>query len=206
MLRRQDQGIVLHVRAYRESSAIVSLLSREYGLIRGVLKGYKGSGKAGKYSSVRPLSLANFSFSGTGELKTLFNMELIRSFSSRPDMLSYSMVLVEICHRLLPAEQEESEVFETLSESLRMLDAANTSGPECVTRFILAFLLIQGYELEKTSAALDHLMTKSENAALSKEERQVLLEQSRGLLNLYFPNKVIKSFNLLLGIRNETRS
>ena len=206
MLRRQDQGIVLHVRPYRESSAILSLLSRDFGLIRGVLKGYKGTGKAGKYSVVRPLSLVNLSFSGTGELKTLFNVELVRSFASRPEMLSYCMILAEICHRLLPEEQEEPEVFDSLFESLRLLDSAKAPGAECVTRFILTFLLSQGYELEKKSAALDHLMTKSENAALSDEERQMLLEQARGLLNRYFPNKAIKSFNLLLSIRNETRS
>jgi DNA repair protein RecO (recombination protein O) len=204
MQRSQDQGIILHIRPYRETSAIISILSKQHGLLRGVLRGYKRSSSK-QFSSVRPLSLVEFSFSGTGDLKTMFNMELTRSFARVPAMLCYSMLLVEVCHKLLPPEQEEEEVYLLLQDSLKRLDSNAVSGATQSAQFIVEFMLRQGYELEKSGSSLDHLLAKSENELLSREEEQSLLEQVQVLLRHYYPNKVIRSFNLLLSNRNEAR-
>jgi DNA repair protein RecO len=204
MQRSQDQGIILHIKPYRETSAIISVLTQQHGLVRGVLRGYRRLSK--NASSVRPLSLVDLSFSGAAELKTLFNVDLVRSFTRYPHALSYSMILTEVCHKLLPAEQEEEDLYLILLESLRLLDTRESPASVHVINFILAFLVSQGYELENVSSSLEHLMAKTQNESLSNDEQKALLEQGRKLLSAYYPNRVIKSFNLLLRNRNEVRS
>ena len=204
MQRSHDQGIILHIKPYRETSAIVSVLTQQHGLLRGVLRGYRRSAK--KTSSVSPLSQVDLSFTGTAELKTLFNVDLLRSFTRHPHALSYSMILAEVCHKLLPVEQEEEDIYLLLIESLRLLDTRDSTAALHVVNFILAFLVSQGYELENISSSLEHLMAKTQNESLTSDEQNVLLEQGRSLLSTYYPNRVIQSFNLLLRSRNEARS
>ena len=52
---QQQSALVLHVRPYRESSAIVQFMTKEQGRIAGVVRGFRGNSKRG--NAVQPLAL-----------------------------------------------------------------------------------------------------------------------------------------------------
>ena len=46
-MMQQQSALVLHVRPYRESSAIVQFMTKEQGRIAGVVRGFRGTSKRG---------------------------------------------------------------------------------------------------------------------------------------------------------------
>ncbi|MEK1904684.1 MAG: DNA repair protein RecO [Pseudomonas sp.] len=114
-----QSAYVLHSRAYRESSALVDILTPQ-GRFRAVLRGARG--KAGTLA--RPFVPLEMEFRGRGELKNIARLEA----AGIPNLLSGSalfsgLYLNELLIRLLPAEDPHPELFEHYALSLRALAA-----------------------------------------------------------------------------------
>jgi DNA repair protein RecO (recombination protein O) len=63
---QMQPALVLHVRPYRETSAIVQMLTQGQGRLAGVLRGYR-SKKQGQVS-VQPFSVGTVTYSGRSDL------------------------------------------------------------------------------------------------------------------------------------------
>ncbi|WP_437883057.1 DNA repair protein RecO [Pseudomonas sp. LRF_L74] len=110
---------VLHSRAYRESSALVDVLTPS-GRWRAVLRGARG--KAGTLA--RPFVPLEMEFRGRGELKNIARLEA----AGIPNLLSGAalfsgLYLNELLIRLLPAEDPHPALFEHYALTLRALAA-----------------------------------------------------------------------------------
>jgi DNA repair protein RecO (recombination protein O) len=71
----KQQAYVLHVRPYKETSALVDLLTPDYGLIRCMARGIKRNIIKGQ--SLQPFIKYSIFFTGDTDLKTLNNFESI---------------------------------------------------------------------------------------------------------------------------------
>lgn len=108
---------VLHSRAYRESSALLDILTPS-GRLHAVLRGARG--KAGTLA--RPFIPLEIEFRGRGELKNVARLEA----AGIPNLLSGSalfsgLYLNELLIRLLPAEDPHPILFEHYALTLQAL-------------------------------------------------------------------------------------
>jgi DNA repair protein RecO (recombination protein O) len=142
-------AIVLRARPFGESDKIVSFLTRDFGKIFGIAKGALRSRKR-FVNSLEPLALVNLRFQErlhssltfilTAEL-TFGYRQLVNSFES----ISHAAYLVEITDGLVGEREENSAVYQHLSESLRRLEAQGTS-LRFLTSYELKLLSLVGYQ------------------------------------------------------------
>ncbi|WP_369959726.1 DNA repair protein RecO [Pseudomonas benzenivorans] len=117
MLAFSQPAYVLHSRAYRESSALVDLLTPQ-GRLRAVLRGARG--RAGTLA--RPFVPLEAELRGRGELKSVGRLEA----AGIPNLLTgealfSGLYLNELLIRLLPAEAPHPEIFEHYALTLQAL-------------------------------------------------------------------------------------
>lgn len=144
--RIHDVGAyMLHASAWRETSLIVQIFTRDHGNVAMVAKGAKRP-----YSALRPV-LAAFqplivSWSGGGEVKTLTRAELagIRSLAGRSLMSAWYMN--ELLLRLLPREDPHPVLHDAYDAALAALEkGGNEAG--ALRRFEWTLLEETGYGL-----------------------------------------------------------
>lgn len=200
-----DRAIMLQVKPYRETSAILSLLSEHHGLIRGVLKGQRGPRTSRKgQSSLLSISMSNISFMGRSELKTLTRVEPHRQYNIKPAFLPYSLLVTELCHKLLPQGHEEHILFSLLDESLTALTDANMNADGVAIHFITRFLDNQGYDLlsDDTYGLQDSGVDDRPLEAMPHAQVLQILQKT---IERCYPRRSINSFTYITGIRNEAR-
>ncbi|MET1080827.1 MAG: DNA repair protein RecO [Pseudomonas sp.] len=125
MTDRALPAYVLHSRAYRESSALVDLLTPQ-GRLRAVLRGARG--KAGTLA--RPFVPVEIELRGRGELKNIGRMESagIPQWLHGEALFS-GLYLNELLIRLLPAEDPHPQVFDHYAATLVALAAGRPLEP-----------------------------------------------------------------------------
>lgn len=145
----EQPAYVLHLRAYRDSSAIVELFSRDYGRVSAVAKGLKGSAKRRQSwrSALQPGNLLTVSWLGRSELKTLADVQLSSTFPLRGDALYCSFYINELVGRLLQPFDAHPHLFKLYGRSLMELCSAQSLEP-CLRRFELALLAELGYGID----------------------------------------------------------
>lgn len=118
----QDQAYVLHSRAYRNTSLIVDVLTREHGRLSLVAKGAK-AGKSPLASKLQPYQPLFLEWGGQGELQTLYKAETDgpthQVFSG--DVLYHGFYLHELLMRLLHRHDPHPELFDDYAKCLRAL-------------------------------------------------------------------------------------
>ena len=118
----QGQAYLLHIKPYRESSAIVRLLSREYGLLGAVVKGvYRSDKRSMQLRSALQLgNLLELSWFGKSSLKTIRQLDALevaaKSSSAHFMCLSYAN---ELLLYLLKEEHPCSDVFDVYQDLVR---------------------------------------------------------------------------------------
>lgn len=125
----QTEAIVIRSLKFKESSLIVTLLTREFGvkayLVRGVLKSKKSGFKAAHFQLLNQLEmLANHNAKGNlnsiKELKVINPYEsLIFDFSKQ----SLTLFIAELLYNAIKEEQNQVELYDFIKESLNLLDA-----------------------------------------------------------------------------------
>src|SRR5699024_1083870 len=94
-----DQAFVLHVRPYKETSALIDLFTRAQGRIRAVLRGYRSK----KGTAARPFNCLEVELRGQGELKSIARLEPAGGFLLlQGERLMCALYLNELTMRLLP--------------------------------------------------------------------------------------------------------
>ena len=151
----RQPAYLLHHRAYRETSALVDLLTPNYGRVRGVLKGVRQP-RSRKRELLRAFQPLTISWQGQGELKTIQDGEasgLTHPLSGRA--LWCGLYLNELLVRLLPQDQPCPRLYALYRFSLEGLSDPDTE--EAVLRIFERRLL----EELGVAFPLDHDVTGS---------------------------------------------
>ena len=152
--RIQNVGAyMLHASAWRETSLIAQMFSREHGNVAMVAKGAKRP-----FSALRPVLAAfqplRVSWSGGGEVKTLTRAELtgIRPLAGRSLMSAWYMN--ELLLRLLPREDPHPGLYEAYDAALQALEGGGRAA-SALRRFEWTLLEETGYGMGGQPPAFD---------------------------------------------------
>jgi DNA repair protein RecO (recombination protein O) len=140
-------GYLLHATAWRETSLIVQVFTRDYGNVALVAKGAKRpySALRSVLTAFQPLSLH---WSGSGEVKTLSRAESdgVRPLAGRAMMSAWYMN--ELLLRLLPREDPHPGVYDAYDAALQSL-SYGSSAAGALRRFEWILLSETGYGLDQ---------------------------------------------------------
>ncbi len=113
-MQSDDLAYLIHIKPFKESSAIVRLLSAEHGLFSAVIRGvYKKDKRAAALRAALQMgNLLEISFKSRLGLKTLYQVDAIQQFPSltMPLFLSCSYIN-ELNLRLLQEDMPQNDVF-----------------------------------------------------------------------------------------------
>ena len=114
------EGIVLTEIAYKESSKILNVLTKEHGLIGIISKGCRGA-KSKLRGVSRKLIYGTFHiYYRENGLSTLIGIDVINSFSKTLmdlERISYASFLLDLVHHIVK-ETSDSEIFISLVNTL----------------------------------------------------------------------------------------
>lgn len=140
-------GYVLHRRPYRETSAIVDVLTADHGKMSFVAKGMQRH-KSPLKALLQPLQLLRLEMSGRQPLKTLHSAEPLERSRKLAGKSLYSLFYMnEILERVLSSEEEVDGLFPLYHNTLEAL--ANDSPIEPLLRiFEMQLLELLGYGID----------------------------------------------------------
>ncbi len=146
---QMEMALILHVRPYRETSAIVQMFTHGQGRVTGVLRGYRG--KKQGYSSIQPFNLGTMSWVGRRELVTIQKFESHHFIALQGEALYAGFYVLELLTRLLRERQQEPLVFRS---AMRVLEALEENDPlqPALRRFELELLDQLGYGIDFSDA------------------------------------------------------
>lgn len=181
-------GYVLHTAAWRETSLIVQVFSRDHGWISMVAKGAKRP-----HSLLRP-ALSVFqplllSWTGAGEIKTLTRAECAGVHALPGPALMSCWYMNELLFRLLPHEDAHPGLFDAYVIALQRL-AAGQAAAGALRRFEWILLQETGYGLDAEEPDFD-------DPALEPELRATL----RARLSEHLAGKPLATRQVLLSLQ-----
>lgn len=145
-----EQALVLHARPYRETSAIVSLMTAAHGRVAVVARGVRGSRRG---NVLQPFNRVCASWTGRGSLYTLTGCELVRHAWLSGNPLAAGFYVLELITRLLPEHEAMPAVFVAACWALERLES-NDQAVDLVLREFEKLLLEElGYGLDFTRDA-----------------------------------------------------
>lgn len=144
-------AIVLHRRAWRDTSLIVEAFSRDHGRIAAVAKGARRASSRWR-GLLEPLSAVSLSWAGRGEMYTLRDVELTRRYALAGNTLMGGLYASELVMRLTARDDAHPALYDTLTA---LLDTMAAGAPAIVAlRFFERDLLDElGYGIALTHTA-----------------------------------------------------
>lgn len=122
----RQPAYVLHRRAFRETSAIVELLTRDYGRVGGVVRGAKRSRSA---HHIEPFGQLAATWSGQGQLVNVLRTEPLAPKRLTGDALFAGLYLNELLMRTLSHQEPVAALFRHYGEALAGLAAGEDVEP-----------------------------------------------------------------------------
>ena len=137
---------ILHTRPWRETSLLLTALSRDHGRVELVARGARArtSERKGLIHLFQPMLL---SWSGNGSLLTLHNIEeaeAYRFYSSKAQCCG--LYLNEMLWRALPERDPAATIYDHYSKALKELLRPDCDWPATLRLFELDLLCALGYE------------------------------------------------------------
>jgi DNA repair protein RecO (recombination protein O) len=142
-------ALVVHVRPYRESSAMVQFFTRSEGRFVGVMRGVQ---RRRNPVSVQPFCYGSLSCYGRGNLMTVTQFEQTGRYTLQGDALSAGFYVLELITRCLGERQSEPTVFDATLTVLSQLEAEQALAP-VLRLFELQLLNALGYGVDFRHAA-----------------------------------------------------
>jgi DNA repair protein RecO (recombination protein O) len=121
---QMEPALILHVRPYQESSAIVQMLTLGQGRLAGVLRGYR-SKKNGQVA-LQPFSVGTVSWVGRNDLVTIQKFESHHFIALQGDALYAGFYVLELLTRLLRERAQDPQIF---AAAMRVLEALEEDDP-----------------------------------------------------------------------------
>ncbi|MGH8145709.1 MAG: DNA repair protein RecO [Rhodanobacteraceae bacterium] len=123
----QQPAYVLHARAWRETSLLLDVFSRDHGRVGLVAPGVRGARSRLPRSLLEPLQALRLDWGGRGELQTLMAVEPGGAVHAlRGDALLSAMYVNELLVRLTARNDPHPALFERYDTLLRTLTQAPT--------------------------------------------------------------------------------
>jgi DNA repair protein RecO (recombination protein O) len=145
---------MLHAAAWRETSLIIQVMTREQGCLAMVAKGAKRP-----YSVLRPVLSAfqplGLTWSGNGAVKTLTRAEVLGVRPLLGLTLMSAWYMKELLLRLLPREDAHPRLFDAYDIALQALSAGK-SAAGALRRFEWTLLREIGYGLDEAEPDFDN--------------------------------------------------
>lgn len=143
---------LLHARAYRETSLLLELFTRDQGRQSALARGVRsGGGKRGanyKRSLLQPFIPLQVSLAGRGELRTVAQLEAAGpAMLLQGERLLSALYINELLVRLLPVHVHEEQVFDDYGRLLQSLAGHEELEP-LLRNFELSLLDALGYGLQ----------------------------------------------------------
>ena len=117
-------GMVIHESNYKESSKLVTLLTKEYGIIRVLAKGAKNL-KSDLRNGTTKLTYGIFYvYYKEDKLSTLANVDILshfRKITTDIERVSYASYLLELAEQVLKQNQDE-QIFDLLIQTLTKME------------------------------------------------------------------------------------
>ena len=170
MNRIQDEpAIVLHHRAYRETSLIVQFLTARHGRLAAVAKGVRGRKRG---HSLHPFYQGLLSCSGRSALASLRRFELVESRWFAGNGVALASYVAELVMRLTKEWEPAPRIFAGVAWALGQLAAVESAEQAecCLRRFEKLLLEELGYGLDFSRDAA--------GAEVAPEGRYELLPES----------------------------
>lgn len=115
----RQPGYVLHRRAYRESSALVELLTRDCGLVGAVMRGVKRSPRSAR--DLEPFGRIAVSWRGRGQLVTVLRTETVVRRDLSGDALFAGLYINELLVKTLGREEPVTGLFDSYDMAIASL-------------------------------------------------------------------------------------
>tara|TARA_R110002051_G_scaffold219374_1_gene283313 strand:+ start:110151 stop:110870 length:720 start_codon:yes stop_codon:yes gene_type:complete len=161
---------VLHSRPYRDSSALVDLLSLHHGVQRVVWRGARGQRKGLAPQAFIPLLVG---LAGRAELKTLTQAEVAGAYRPLQGQALFSgLYLNELLIRLMPPGDPSALIFAAYQHALEQLAGPALLEP-VLRQFEWQLLEVMGYGFSLTEDALGQPVSA---------DQQYVWHAERGLL------------------------
>lgn len=144
---------VLHSRPYRDTSALVDLLSLQHGVQRVVWRGARGQRKGISPQAFMPLLVG---LVGRGELKTLAQAETAGAYRLLQGQALFSgLYLNELLIRLMPPGEPQALIFAAYQSALEQLASPALVEP-ILRQFEWQLLEVMGYGFSLTEDSRGH--------------------------------------------------
>ncbi len=137
-------GLVMHLRPYRETSAMVQFFTAEQGRIVGVMKGLR---RGKNPVQLQPFTTGRLSCVGRGNLLTVTQFEATGRFDLHGDPLSAGFYVLELLSRCLAERQTERGIYAATLEVLTQLAAGVDLNP-CLRVYEARLLNELGFGLD----------------------------------------------------------
>ncbi len=128
----EQSAFVLHARPYRETSALVTFFTPDYGKINGVVRGVRGGSKASvqKAAAIQPFQKLNLQWrdkaNQTADLVTIRQFEALPiRFPLQSEANICGLYMNELLYRLLFPQVATETLFDLYQQSLYELLAAD---------------------------------------------------------------------------------
>ncbi len=121
MARQYPHALVMHVRDYRETSAMVRFFTREDGQLTGVVKGHRRA--RSRQTPLAAFQVGALGTAGRGGLLTVTGFEMERTFALVGDTLAAGFYVLELIKRGLVERQAEPDVYDATLAVLAALEA-----------------------------------------------------------------------------------
>ncbi|APZ43314.1 DNA repair protein RecO [Acidihalobacter ferrooxydans] len=151
MSELQDEGYVLHARAYRETSLLLEVLTADHGRLGLIARGAR-RGRGGQAGALQPFHRLQLRWSPRGELHTLTGAEELDRHRLPPAGLPAALYLNELLMRLLTRHDACDEIFQAYARALMQMAAGEALEP-VLRDFELDLLDALGYGLTLAYAA-----------------------------------------------------
>lgn len=138
----KTSGIVLHCQKYSDTSLIVKLYTKDFGLQSYLINGTRSKKSKTKASLFQPLSIIDLevTHSEKGELQRMTEVNNSSPYQTIPYQIVKSSILLfvnEILYKSLKESHSDAELFEFIKNSLLLLDIENRN----CSNFHLYFML-----------------------------------------------------------------
>ena len=143
---------ILHSRPYRDSSALLEVLTAEHGRISLVARGSRRKSRGGSASALlQPFTPLLLSFSGRGELKNLTATEQVgKAFTLHSARMFSGLYINELLVRLLHRDDAHPQLFAAYGQTLEAL-AGNAALDTLLRHFEFTLLNELGYSFDLTT-------------------------------------------------------